>query len=259
MLKDFIRRIASARIYAERGVERKELEGGVCPEMPLPPPELRERVGAVPDAETFLVVGQRIYGNITDMLLESGIRIGGCRSILDFGCGCGRLLRYFRPNGGFIAGCDIDKEAAGWCAENLHNVNQLVVNGPWPPLPFEDGTFDLICAISVFTHLPQEMESAWLTELARLLRPEGILIASVMGQTALASEVTDAVLREEFQKNGMCRAVVYPPGGVFPDFYQVTYHARDYVEASWGRHYRIAGYYERAVNFHQDAVVCRKL
>ena len=45
----------------------------------------------------------------------------------------------------------------------------------------EPGSFDLIYAVSVFTHLTDN-SIPWLLELHRLLKPDGILIASYMGR-----------------------------------------------------------------------------
>jgi len=51
-----------------------------------------------------------------------------------------------------------------------------------PPLPFPDGTFDLIYAISVFTHITTHW-AGWLLELHGLLRPEGVFIATFHGRS----------------------------------------------------------------------------
>ena len=50
-----------------------------------------------------------------------------------------------------------------------------------PPLPFDDGFFDLIWAISVWTHLTDNALS-WLAEMHRILKPGGLLIATYMGE-----------------------------------------------------------------------------
>ena len=50
-----------------------------------------------------------------------------------------------------------------------------------PPLDFASGSFDLIWALSVFTHLTDN-SLPWLAELHRTLRPGGLLIASYMGR-----------------------------------------------------------------------------
>jgi ubiquinone/menaquinone biosynthesis C-methylase UbiE len=42
-----------------------------------------------------------------------------------------------------------------------------------PHLPFEDNTFNLVSAFSVFTHI-EAFETAWLMELKRILKPGGL-------------------------------------------------------------------------------------
>ena len=50
------------------------------------------------------------------------------------------------------------------------------VNGPEPPLPYADDSFDLVYALSVLTHLPVETQRRWLEELARVAR-EWVLVS----------------------------------------------------------------------------------
>ena len=50
---------------------------------------------------------------------------------------------------------------------------------------YGDETFDLIYAISVFTHLTEELGRAWIAELRRLLRPGGLLMFTVHGRACL--------------------------------------------------------------------------
>jgi SAM-dependent methyltransferase len=51
-----------------------------------------------------------------------------------------------------------------------------------PPLPYPDASMDLVYAFSVLTHLPADMQGAWLWDLYRVLRPRGRLLVSTHGE-----------------------------------------------------------------------------
>jgi SAM-dependent methyltransferase len=104
------------------------------------------------------------------------------RRALDFGCGAGRILRHLLAEAQVaeLHGVDIDEPSIDWLRDNLAPPLHVAVNGERPPLRFGDRHFDLIWAISVFTHITEEW-SAWLLELHRILRPGGLLIASFHG------------------------------------------------------------------------------
>ena len=42
-----------------------------------------------------------------------------------------------------------------------------------PPLRFADGSFDIVYAYSVFSHLSERVQLRWVEEFARILRPGG--------------------------------------------------------------------------------------
>ena len=101
--------------------------------------------------------------------------------MLDFGCGSGRTIRSINPKGhDRVMGIDIDQTAIRWCQSNLPGYQFEHVE-PDPPTSLPAGYFDLIYAISVFTHLNKEMQFSWLSEIDRLLAPNGIFIASLDG------------------------------------------------------------------------------
>jgi len=58
---------------------------------------------------------------------------------------------------------------------------RIAVEKTQPPLPFPDNSFDLIYAVSVFTHLSEEHQRTWLPELRRVLRPGGRLLLVDIG------------------------------------------------------------------------------
>src|SRR5690606_2266649 len=107
------------------------------------------------------------------------------RDVFDFGCGCGRVLRWFEwhhPDAR-CRGADLRADSIAWCAEHLSG--PFAVNGPRPPLDLPDDSVDLVYAISVFTHLDREDADAWMRELARICRPDGLLLVSTIAEFTL--------------------------------------------------------------------------
>ncbi|MFN8112838.1 MAG: class I SAM-dependent methyltransferase [Solirubrobacterales bacterium] len=117
-------------------------------------------------------------------LLPEGWDPGG-RTLLDFGCGAGRTLRHFigeaESGAAEVWGADIDAASIDWLRASLCPPLNAVRCDVDPPLPFDDGSFDLIWAISVFTHLADN-SADWLLELHRVLAPGGLLVATYMGE-----------------------------------------------------------------------------
>lgn len=78
-------------------------------------------------------------------------------------------------------GCDIDEPSIAWLEENLCPPFHGWRSARNPPLGLDHESFDLIYAVSVFTHLTYN-STAWLLELHRMLKPGGLLIATFMGR-----------------------------------------------------------------------------
>ncbi len=249
---DQARECAALRRRVEE-LEARLAEGG---DLPLPPPELRARIGGYDDADHFLGVGRKIFWDLKRLLGDVGTDLAAQAAVLDFGCGCGRVIRHFDGRGvARVAGVDIDPEGVAWCRDHLDRIGDFHVTGHAPPLPFPADTFDLIYAISVFTHLPEAMQFGWLDELRRVIRPGGLLIASFHAPELLPPDLADR--RDTLARDGF----LYVAGGGtpgLPDFYQNTWHTRDYIEREWARYLRPIHHRGRAINNHQDAIVCRK-
>jgi SAM-dependent methyltransferase len=132
-------------------------------------------------ADTYWKLGPDARDNLVELLPDDWTFPG--KRILDFGCGPGRMLREFLPEAGTAEfwGVDIDAPSIESLAADCSPPLQLKVSDPEPPLDFEDQNFDLIYAISVFTHLTDN-SIPWLIELHRLLKPDGILIATYQGE-----------------------------------------------------------------------------
>jgi len=140
---------------------------------------------------------ERDFDNSSGAPVILGIDPGLYRSVMDFGCGCGRLARQLiqqRPRPERYEGIDLHPGMIAWCQENLasrahgftfhhHDVFYEAFNpGPdkplWRPFPFGDGGFSLVIALSVFTHLTQDQSERYLAEVARVLAPDGLFVST---------------------------------------------------------------------------------
>ena len=148
--------------------------------LPLPPTRFRVLVGGSADRRHFYANGLRAANCIRRLAEETGTNIADVRTVLDFGCGCGRTLRHWRERGVQLYGVDVNSDLVAWCRENLP-FSQCSTCKPLPPLDFPAASFDLVYAISVLTHLSIESQQLWLREIARILAPGGIAVISTHG------------------------------------------------------------------------------
>ncbi len=144
-----------------------------------------ERVGTLgPDrdpAERYEELGRAARAAI-ERALPAGVDLTQGR-MLDFGCGSGRVMRQFLPeaeHGLELVGSEIDRASVEWIEAELCPPFAVVGHGEAPPLDLPDGHFDVVYAMSVFSHLTEHW-AGWLAELHRLLRPGGVLVATVLG------------------------------------------------------------------------------
>jgi SAM-dependent methyltransferase len=151
--------------------------------LPLPPARLRAQVGpAHADASYFLDSGRQHADLIRDLLREDGTSVEEVDALLDWGCGCGRVLRqWVGLPATRVAGCDIDSRMIDWCVRNLPFAD-VAVTGMSPPLPYGDEEFELVYAFSVFTHLTEPLQHQWIAECRRVVRPGGYLLISTLGE-----------------------------------------------------------------------------
>ncbi|MCU7874122.1 MAG: class I SAM-dependent methyltransferase [Candidatus Thiodiazotropha sp. (ex Lucinoma borealis)] len=221
-----------------------------------PPPEhLRKRVHGDESLSNFENAGRLISYNIHSSI-NSISGLDENNRILDFGCGCGRVVSYLSrfPDKNSFYGTDIDGEVIAWCQSELSNLGAFVTNKAIPPLPFEDGFFDIIYSISVFTHLPEEMQFLWLEELRRVTRRDGYLLLTTHGEE-LFSEAPD-IYKRQLGKDGFFYSVGNGTEGL-PDFYQTTFHTDAYIHEQWSKYFEIERILKKGIMSHQDLVICK--
>jgi ubiquinone/menaquinone biosynthesis C-methylase UbiE len=170
-------------------------------DLPLPPGVLRFLVAATDNAEWFLESGKKGMDTVFEMLERSKIEPSKILRMLDFGCGCGRVVRHFKGKlNAEIYGTDFNGFAINWCQKNL-NFAHFDVNKLAPPMRYKDSTFDLIYAFSVFTHMTEGLQISWMQEMRRVLNPGGYLLVTLQGDSYLKNLSKQE--QNEYQKGHM--------------------------------------------------------
>lgn len=188
---------------------------------------------------------------------------GPVTDVLDWGCGCGRVSQHLLETSGLrLTGIDIDPENVAWCHANL-TAGRFLAAPLMPPVAAPDAAFDAAFAISVLTHLTEEAADAWVGEMARLLRPDGLLIVTVSSFDALLRHNAAHFAYEQLMTRGIDDTVV----GVTLDgvlsaqeqvYYRETFHSHDYLRRRWADLFDIVAIYP-ALHFNlQDYVVFRR-
>ncbi len=204
--------------------------------LPLPPLALANRVGSLEGASDPLAyyeeLGRNSYRDIVERL-PYGWTFAGKR-ILDFGCGAGRTLRHFAPLAAEaeVWGCDIDEASVTWLRDHLCPPFQVFTNGPEPPLDQPSASFDLIWAVSVFTHLTDNWAD-WLVELHRLLRADGLLFLTFMGSGMSQLVTGQACDDSQVGMNVLKYEQTWELGG------PMVLHSPWWIEEHWGRAFEI--------------------
>lgn len=202
-----------------------------------------ERTGltaAMPPAEVHSMArgplatgGSAYYADlVADGFQSAGAPIEPSMTCLDFGCSSGRVVRVLKAAFGGCEwhGCDPIGDAIAWARENIDGV-QFVKSPERPPLPYAQGSFDRIYAISIWSHFSAPAGLAWFAEMHRLLRPSGALLITAHGfQTVAHDHRTHRRTEEQLRE---IRAGLYDEGHWFrAEFGEAGDHG--IKNADWG-------------------------
>lgn len=160
---------------------RVRLKNRILGRIPIPPGHLLFLVQASSKADIFLHLGELGARSLRDILAKNGLSLENFRSILDFGCGIGRIIRYWSDlRGPEIHGTDINPRLIAWNRKHLRFAH-FQTNALRGKMDYGDGRFDFIYVLSVFTHLSEDGQIFWMKELLRVLAPGGYLLFTVHG------------------------------------------------------------------------------
>jgi SAM-dependent methyltransferase len=145
----------------------------------VPEPELQELWNGRSGLPLALQ-SMSFYRKLREGYKRHGTRPLSDASVVDFGCGWGRLTRYLARDvaPGRLYGCDPVEGILN--VSRANGVPAILATSDFLPasLPF-DQRFDLAFAFSVFTHLSEEAHRHSLLALHRSLHPGGILVVTI--------------------------------------------------------------------------------
>jgi ubiquinone/menaquinone biosynthesis C-methylase UbiE len=230
--------------------------------LPIPPALNRRRVHGADSESAFLLEGYTTFVKIRELIKDKFKRdYKDFESILDWGCGCGRMARYFNWIPGVnITGIDIDQGNIDWCRQNL-KFGKFLTTDIHPKTQLPDDHFDLLIGISIFSHLKEKEMHEWLDELKRITKPEGILLMSIHSTTTVLRANLPTSTWKELKKTGFVDA-----GANFDldtekessDYYRNTFFEIDYINRVWSKYFEIFEIIPGFVGNHQDLVIMKK-
>ena len=236
------------------------------------------------------------YQYIKQFMLQLGHSLSTRSTVLDFGSGWGRLTRIFWNDidEDCLYGVDVDAEIVSLC-EKLGVPGQFQTIEARGQLPFEDASFDLIIAYSVFSHLPEATASHWMRELSRVAKPGAILAYTVQPRRFLTMileipEDTPSIwlrglsrckslipgLLQEFDNGMFCQlptsggpsSTDTAPDASTPVSVASKYRGGDvyadvaipeaFIKRNWEKYFRLIRYLDDPARFSQVVVVCQK-
>lgn len=230
--------------------------------IPIPGSERRSRVHGSSTKEAFLLEGFTNYMKLNYALnKKAGKNFKDISAALDWGCGCGRLARYFKDfSKTSFTGVDIDSDNIQWCRKNLPFGSYFEIP-KYPPTTLPDSAFDLIIGISVFTHLEEENQFLWLKELHRIACKGAILLMTVHGQDAVIRGNLSPDLLLPLKIKGFWDAGHNLDLGEAIDsngYYRNVYHSTGYIRKKWSKYFEVIDIIPGCIGNLQDMIVLRK-
>jgi hypothetical protein len=145
------------------------------------PREMQERIHGT-SGEAALREAASFYKFVSSRAFYRKKAVPGA-NFLDFGTGWGRISRYFLRdfdlNGLFAFE---PRRTICYLARSLNPYVCVLSSEEIPNQTLPANWFDVVVGWSVFSHLSEFSTTAWLTELARIIRPDGYCVLTTFGE-----------------------------------------------------------------------------
>lgn len=132
------------------------------------------------DLEAFIESGKRDVGHVFDKIEHL---LHENQTVLDIGCGVGRMDEHVAPRVAHLTGIDVSGEMVKRATErlaHLDNVKFVECSGR-TLAPLEDASFGLVFSHIVFQHTPRDVTRGYFDEVVRVLKPGGHFLFQMPG------------------------------------------------------------------------------
>lgn len=218
-----------------------------------PIPSSSDREGYLPEYDgAYWMSGLEDYLKVMAIVDKYNVNV---RSVFDFGCASGRVLRHFAAQTKIpeLWGSDINARHIRWMYEFMPNTVKPIFNSSIPSLPIRDNSIDVLVAFSVFTHL-DTFETSWLAELQRVLHDDGIAYITVHNENTwdylakLPEDRHDRVIKTLLKCDDNALVALQKPLIETRTVYRYTltgpyralvFHSDNYIRKVWGRFFAV--------------------
>jgi SAM-dependent methyltransferase len=231
--------------------------------------------------EDALQEAYKFYSFVKNKSASMGMPVAPNSSVLDFGCGWGRYLRFFWKDveATNLYGVDVDSRIIALCRETgvPGTFNVLERFGR---LPFPDAFFSHVIAYSVFTHLPEKVHLHWMREIGRVTKPGACFCLTLEPSRFL--DFVSSLDEKKAAEHGWFRAmsrfadlasrskpvfdsgeIVFLPtgGGEYrePDVYGEAIVPLAYIKENWKGFFDVVEYIDDPSRFWQATLAVQRL
>lgn len=121
----------------------------------------------------WFVAREKIISNYIKKLITDKTFNQNDLKILNVGCGPGRSSQYLSTYGE-VTSVEYDKDCCEFASEKT---GLKIINGSITELPFDDNSFDLVCAFDVIEHV--ENDQLAVSEMKRVVKNNGVILITV--------------------------------------------------------------------------------
>lgn len=215
--------------------------------LPLPPAQARP--GYAPDNDRHYLDWGKSDHDFIISIVEKHLGIKQDMAILDWGCSSGRVLRHFqqqfKSHNWQLHGMDIEAYLVEWMRRYFPPEFKVLTGTTTPHLPYQDGSLDVIYAISVFTHT-KYLWDFWLNEFKRVLKPNGLCLLTVQCETAWKYYHEHRHI--DWVKAGHPASMLKKPEMDEPFFFygdaflSQTFYREETIKNYWGRYLKVVDF-----------------